>query len=221
MMLIWIVFFGEILYSLPVSKPEEIMATRLSTIQRVTGETAIDLSINLDGTGKARIATGHPFFDHMLNLMAKHSLMDMEIEARGDLEVDAHHTVEDVGISIGECIQKALGDKKGIYRYAHVYVPMDETLVRVVVDLSNRPFLEFRVPANTKDAPNLPITLVEEFARAIANNLRCNLHIEVLYGRDGHHVAEAIFKGMARALRFAMEIDTRVADQIPSTKGLL
>lgn len=194
---------------------------RTANIQRKTGETQIALSLVVDGTGEARIRTGHAFFDHMLHLLAKHSLMNLELEAQGDLDVDAHHTVEDVAIVLGEALKEALGEKRGIYRYAHAYIPMDETLSRVVIDLSNRPYLEFRVPDDVRDAPNFPITLVEEFCRALANNLRCNLHVELLYGRDGHHVAESIFKGVAKALREAVKIDPQAMNAIPSTKGLL
>lgn len=196
------------------------MANRTSERKRATGETKIDLSINLDGTGESQVTSGIPFFDHMLNLFAKHGLFDFQLKADGDLEVDFHHTVEDTGIVLGEAIREALGDKQGITRYGSCYLPMDETLVRVVVDLSNRPHLEFRAPSDTPSAPNFPFTLVEEFCRALASNLRANIHIELLYGRDGHHIAEAIFKGLARALRQACEIDGRVTD-IPSSKGTL
>ena len=148
--------------------------------------------------------------------------MDLPLQARGDLEVDAHHTVEDVGIVLGECIKNALGDKKGIVRYGCSYLPMDETLTRVVMDLSNRPYVAFRIPeGGLPDAPNFPLTLCEEFCRALANNLRCNLHVEVLYGRDGHHIAESVFKGIAHALRQAAAIDPRAAGTLPSTKGML
>lgn len=156
---------------------------RNASCKRVTGETDISMELNLDGTGCAAVATGHAFFDHMLDLLARHSLMDLTLQARGDLEVDAHHTVEDVGIVLGECIKNALGDKKGIVRYGCSYLPMDETLTRVVMDLSNRPYVAFRIPeGGLPDAPNFPLTLCEEFCRALANNLRCNLHVEVLYG---------------------------------------
>ncbi len=194
---------------------------RTATSKRTTGETDIALEINLDGTGCAAIATGHPFFDHMLHLFARHSLMDVTLNVQGDLEVDAHHTIEDTAIVLGETMARALGDKRGINRYGHAYLPMDETLCRVVVDLSNRPYLEFRVDSSLPGAPNMPMSLVEEFCRGLMNNLRCNLHIEVFYGRDGHHIIEAIFKGMARALRIAMEQDVRQAGMIPSTKGVL
>ncbi len=190
--------------------------------KRTTGETDIALEVNLDGTGCGAIATGHAFFDHMLNLMARHSLMDLKIDARGDLDVDAHHTVEDVAIVLGDCIRTALGDKKGIVRYGCAYIPMDETLCRVVIDLSNRPYLSFRIPeGGLPDAPNFPLTLCEEFCRAFSNNLRCNLHVEVFYGRDGHHIAESIFKGLARALREAVSVDEGMRGLVPSTKGTL
>ena len=195
--------------------------SRSSTLERVTGETQISLSLDLDGTGCVAVQTGHAFFDHMLDLLGRHSLMNMTLKAEGDLEVDAHHTVEDTAIVLGEALRQALGDKKGITRYAVAYIPMDETLCRVVIDLSNRPYLEFRGTENLPDAPNFPLSLVEEFCRALANNLRCNLHVEVLYGRDGHHVAESIFKGIARALRQAVKIDAASVDIIPSSKGVL
>lgn len=194
---------------------------RTADCKRTTGETDITLSLNLDGTGKSHIDTGHPFFNHMLTLLARHSLIDIDLKTIGDLDVDAHHTIEDTGIVLGDTIRMALGDKKGIQRYGCAYVPMDETLCRCVIDLSNRPYLEFRVPEGAADAPNMPLSLTVEFCRAIVNNLRCNLHIEVFYGLDGHHIAEAIFKSMARALRQAIETDMRAAQQIPSTKGTI
>jgi imidazoleglycerol-phosphate dehydratase len=187
---------------------------------RKTAETSIELSINIDGSGVSTIDTGIPFFDHMLTLFSKHGLFDLDVKTVGDIEVDSHHTIEDTGIVIGECLREALGSKEGIRRYGACYLPMDETLARVVVDLSNRPHLEFRAPAGTPSAPNMPFTLVEEFCRAVASNLRANIHVELLYGRDGHHIAEAIFKGLARALRDACEHDSRVIG-IPSTKNAL
>lgn len=196
------------------------MQARQASRSRKTAETAIELKIDLDGSGTSTIRTGIPFFDHMLVLFSKHGLFDLELDAKGDIEVDFHHTVEDTGITLGEAMREALGTKEGIRRYGCAYLPMDETLVRVVVDLSNRPHLEFRAPANTPSAPNLPFTLVEEFCRALASNLRANIHVELLYGRDGHHIAEAIFKGLARALREACERDPRVKG-IPSTKEAL
>jgi imidazoleglycerol-phosphate dehydratase len=195
-------------------------APRTATLSRKTAETAIDLSIGLDGSGTSKVATGIPFFDHMLTLFSKHGLFDLTLAVEGDIEVDFHHTIEDTGIVIGNAMREALGTKEGIRRYGCCYLPMDETLVRVVVDLSNRPHLEFRAPAGTPSAPNMPFSLVEEFCRAVASNLRANVHVEVLYGRDGHHVAEAVFKGMARALRDACERDPRVKG-IPSTKEAL
>ena len=196
------------------------MSGRTAKRSRKTAETEIELSIGLDGSGVSEIDTGIPFFDHMLTLFSKHGLFDLNVKVDGDTEVDFHHTIEDTGIVIGECMKEALGTKEGIRRYGCAYLPMDETLARVVVDLSNRPHLEFRAPAGTPSAPNMPFTLVEEFCRALASNRRANIHVELLYGRDGHHIAEAIFKGLARALRDACEKDPRVKG-IPSTKEAL
>ena len=193
---------------------------RSAKIDRVTSETEINLVLNLDGLGKGTIKTGVPFFDHMLTLFSRHSLIDLNLKVRGDVEVDYHHTVEDSGIVLGECLREALGDKSSITRYGHAYVPMDETLSRVVVDLSNRPWLEFRSPPDCPDAQNFPFSLVEEFFRALASNLRANVHVEVFYGRDGHHIAESVFKSLARALRMAIARDPRVKG-IPSTKETL
>lgn len=195
-------------------------AARTSIRSRKTAETAIELALDLDGSGVSKVSTGIPFFDHMLTLFARHGLFDLKVEVEGDIEVDSHHTVEDTGIVIGDAMREALGSKEGICRYGCCYLPMDETLARVVVDLSNRPHLEFRAPAGVPSAPNMPFSLVEEFCRALASNLRANVHVEVLYGRDGHHVAEAVFKGLARALRQACERDPRVKG-IPSTKEAL
>jgi imidazoleglycerol-phosphate dehydratase len=195
-------------------------SARTASRSRKTSETAIELSIHIDGSGVSSISTGIPFFDHMLTLFSKHGLFDLNVKTIGDIEVDAHHTIEDTGIVIGDCLREALGSKEGIRRYGCCYLPMDETLARVVVDLSNRPHLEFRAPAGTPSAPNMSFTLVEEFCRALASNLRANIHVELLYGRDGHHIAEAIFKGLARALRDACERDPRVVG-IPSTKDAL
>lgn len=178
------------------------------------------MTLDLDGSGVSDIQTGVPFFDHMLTLFSKHGLFDLKVRVDGDIDVDFHHTIEDTGIVLGDCVREALGSKEGIRRYGCAYLPMDETLARVVVDLSNRPHLEFRAPAGTPSAPNMPFTLVEEFCRALASNLRANIHVELLYGRDGHHIAEAIFKGLARALRDACEKDLRVKG-IPSTKDAL
>jgi imidazoleglycerol-phosphate dehydratase len=195
-------------------------SSRTVSRSRKTAETSIELSLNIDGTGISSIDTGIPFFDHMLTLFAKHGLFDLQVKAVGDMAVDFHHTIEDTGIVLGDCLREALGIKQGMRRYGCAYLPMDETLARVVVDLSNRPHLEFRAPAGTPSAPNMPFTLVEEFCRAVASNLRANIHVELLYGRDGHHIAEAIFKGLARDLRDACERDPRVRG-IPSTKDAL
>jgi imidazoleglycerol-phosphate dehydratase len=196
------------------------MTTRTASQDRKTAETSINIAINLDGSGTSEISTGVPFFDHMLILLCKHSLIDLTVKAVGDIEVDAHHTVEDTGIVLGNCLREALGNKMGIRRYGMAYLPMDETLSRCVIDLSNRPHLEFRTPSNTPDAPNFPLTLTEEFFRALTNNLRANIHVELLYGRDGHHIAESMFKALARALRQAVEVDPRETG-IPSTKEAL
>ena len=194
--------------------------SRTAGQSRKTTETDVSLSLNLDGSGVSRIETGIPFFDHMLTLFSRHGLIDLELKVDGDVAVDFHHTVEDSGIVLGECIREAVGDKKGIARYGHAYVPMDEALSRVVVDLSNRPWLEFRAPADTPDAQNFPFSLVEEFCRALSANLRANIHVEVFYGRDGHHIAESIFKALAKAIRIAVTRDPRVTG-LPSTKEML
>lgn len=193
---------------------------RTAIRSRKTAETSIDLNLDIDGSGVSNISTGVPFFDHMLTLFSKHGLFDLQLKTVGDIEVDSHHTIEDTGIVIGEALREALGTKEGIRRYGCAYLPMDETLARVVVDLSNRPHLEFHAPPGVPSAPNMPFTLVEEFCRALASNLRANIHVELLYGRDGHHIAEAIFKGLARAMRDACERDPRVVG-IPSTKEAL
>ena len=195
-------------------------SARMVSRSRKTAETSVDLTLDIDGTGVSTIDTGIAFFDHMLTLFAKHGLFDLKVKVLGDIAVDSHHSIEDTGIVMGDCLREALGNKVGIRRYGCAYLPMDETLARVVVDLSNRPHLEFRAPAGLPSAPNMPFTLVEEFCRALAANLRANIHIELLYGRDGHHIAEAIFKGLARALRDACERDPRVVG-IPSTKDAL
>ncbi|HCQ32502.1 MAG TPA: imidazoleglycerol-phosphate dehydratase HisB [Verrucomicrobiales bacterium] len=196
------------------------ISPRRAEQSRNTTETSVSLSLNLDGTGVSRIETGIPFFDHMLTLFSRHSLIDLELEVSGDVDVDYHHTVEDSGIVLGECLKRALGDKKGIARYGLAYVPMDETLSRVVVDLSNRPWLEFNAPSGSPDAQNFPFSLIEEFFRALSSNLRANVHVEIFYGRDGHHIAESAFKSLARAIRVAVSRDERVKG-IPSTKEAL
>jgi imidazoleglycerol-phosphate dehydratase len=194
---------------------------RTARIERVTSETDITLDLLIDGRGQGQVQTKIPFFDHMLLLFARHSLCDLRVQADGDIEVDLHHTVEDTGIALGQAFTRALGDKRGIRRYGSAYLPMDETLVRVVVDFSGRPFLEYRGPQNV--APingTFVFTLVEEFLRAFTNNAGINLHVEILYGRDAHHMAEAVFKGLARAIDQAVQLDPRV-EGIPSTKGSL
>ena len=193
---------------------------RTAQIHRETGETKIDLTLDLDGSGRATIATGVGFFDHMLTLLARHSLIDLNVQARGDLHVDAHHTVEDVGICYGRALAQALGDKAGIRRYGDATVPMDETLVTAAIDLSGRPFCVWRadVPRELLGTFNAP--LAEEFWRAVAANGLMNLHILCHYGRNTHHIVEGIFKATARALRQAVENDPRMAG-VPSTKGVL
>jgi imidazoleglycerol-phosphate dehydratase len=193
---------------------------RRARIDRKTNETAISLNLLLDGRGQSTIETKIPFFDHMLTLFARHSLVDLEVHAQGDIEVDLHHTVEDTGIALGQAFNRALGDKRGIRRYGFAYVPMDETLVRVVVDFSGRPFLEYRAPENVNPVGPFAFQLVEEFLRAFSIHSGCNLHVEILYGRDAHHMAEAVFKGLAKAADQACQLDSRVQG-IPSTKGML
>ena len=196
------------------------MDPRRTQIERRTGETSIAIDLALDGRGVNEIQTKIPFFDHMLTLFSKHSLMDLKVQADGDIDVDFHHTVEDTGIVLGQAFAKALGDKRGIRRYGHAYLPMDETLVRVVIDFSGRPFLEYRAPKGVEPIGRFSFQLVEEFLRAFCVHAGCNLHVEILYGRDAHHMAEAIFKGLARAADAACQLDPRV-EGIPSTKGSL
>ncbi len=194
---------------------------RIATWVRNTAETQIEMTLNLDGSGKSSIDTGHAFLDHMLTLLTLHGSFDLTLKAVGDLEVDAHHTVEDVAIVLGELIRIALGDKIGITRYGHAYIPMDETLTRVVIDLGNRPYLTFIAAEDTPSPANLPFSLVEEFFRALSNHLRSNIHAEVFYGRDGHHIVESLFKSLARALRVAVHQDPFMQGKLPSTKELL
>jgi imidazoleglycerol-phosphate dehydratase len=189
-------------------------------IDRKTSETALSVELDIDGKGRSTIETKIPFFDHMLNLFTRHSLVDLTLKADGDIEVDFHHTVEDTGIALGQAFSKALGDKRGIRRYGFSYVPMDETLVRVVVDFSGRPFLEYRAPERVDAIGHFPFQLVEEFLRGFAVHAALNLHVEILYGRDAHHMAEAVFKALAKAVYAACQIDPRV-EGIPSTKGTL
>ncbi|MEO7318290.1 MAG: imidazoleglycerol-phosphate dehydratase HisB [Chthoniobacteraceae bacterium] len=194
--------------------------TRCAQIDRKTSETAIRIDLTIDGRGESRIATKIPFFDHMLTLFARHSLLNLDVQADGDIEVDFHHTVEDTGIALGQAFAKALGDKRGIRRYGSALLPMDETLARVVVDFSGRPYLEYRAPQNVSAIGAFAFQLVEEFMRAFSVHAGCNLHAEILYGRDAHHMAEALFKGLAKAVDQACQVDPRV-EGIPSTKGKL
>jgi imidazoleglycerol-phosphate dehydratase len=193
---------------------------RTALIERSTSETKIRLSLQIDGTGTSSVHTKIPFFDHMLTLFSRHSLVDLEVQADGDIEVDFHHTVEDTGIALGQAFAKALGSKHGIRRYGWAYVPMDETLARAVVDFSGRPFLDFRSPEGVANIGSFSFTLVEEFLRAFSSNAACNLHLQLLYGRDAHHLAEAAFKSLAKAVDQACQVDTRVQG-VPSTKGSL
>jgi imidazoleglycerol-phosphate dehydratase len=194
---------------------------RQATIKRETAETKIALSLDLDGTGRAAIATGIGFLDHMLTLLARHALIDLTIDAKGDLEVDDHHTAEDVGIALGQAFRQALGDKKGICRYADCLMPMDETLTRVALDISGRPFLVFRTEFPAAKIGTFDAELVREWFQAFAINAGVTLHVETLYGANGHHIAESCFKGLARVLRQAVAIDDRARDRVPSTKGTL
>jgi imidazoleglycerol-phosphate dehydratase len=194
--------------------------SRQATIHRKTNETDIELRLDLDGTGKADVATGVGFLDHMLTLLAKHGSFDLYVRAKGDLEVDQHHTVEDVGICFGQALRQALGDKSGIRRYGHFTLPMEETLVTVAVDLSGRYAMVFDAPFPTAKIGDFDSELVEDFWQATAANALCNLHVVLLHGRNSHHISEAIFKGLARALRMAVETDPRMPG-VPSTKGTL
>ena len=194
---------------------------RSASISRTTRETDISVEVRLDGTGKSDISTGVGFFDHMLDQIARHSLIDLTIKAKGDLHIDFHHTVEDVGIALGQAFKQATGDMKGITRYADVHLPMDETLTRVAIDISGRAFLVFRTRFHTDRIGTFDTQLVREFFQAFAMNAGITLHVETLYGENDHHIAESCFKGLARALRMAVSIDQRQADRVPSTKGTL
>ncbi|WP_020174284.1 imidazoleglycerol-phosphate dehydratase HisB [Methyloferula stellata] len=194
---------------------------RKAEISRKTKETEIDVAVNLDGSGAAKISTGIGFFDHMLEQLAKHSLIDMAISAKGDLHIDYHHTVEDTGIALGQAVKKALGDMRGITRFADVLLPMDETLTRVAVDVSGRPYLVFRTTFDRPKIGEFDTDLVREFFQAFSTHVGMNLHIETLYGVNAHHISESSFKGLARALRVALQVDERAKGEIPSTKGTL
>jgi imidazoleglycerol-phosphate dehydratase len=194
---------------------------RTAAVKRATKETDIEVAVDLDGKGAANIATGIGFFDHMLDLLARHSRIDITVRAKGDLHIDHHHTTEDVGIALGQAVRKALGDMKGITRYADVHVPMDEALTRVAIDVSGRPFLVFKAKFSRDKVGAFDTELVQEWFQAFAMNAGVTLHVETLYGTNDHHIAESCFKGLARALRAAFAIDPRATDEVPSTKGTL
>ena len=194
---------------------------RTASIKRKTKETDVEVSVDLDGTGAGTISTGIGFLDHMLDLLARHSRIDITVKAKGDLHIDYHHTAEDVGIALGQAVKQALGDMKGITRYADVHLPMDEALTRVAVDVSGRPFLVFTVQFGRDKIGNFDTELVNEWFQAFAMNSGITLHVETLYGSNDHHISESCFKGLARALRTALAIDPKAANEIPSTKGSL
>ncbi|MBC7415852.1 MAG: imidazoleglycerol-phosphate dehydratase HisB [Herminiimonas sp.] len=194
---------------------------RTAEVTRNTGETQIRVAVNLDGTGLQKLDTGVPFLDHMLDQIARHGLIDLQVEAKGDLHIDAHHTVEDVGITLGQAFAKAIGDKKGIRRYGHAYVPLDEALSRVVIDFSGRPGLEYHVPFKRSMIGGFDVDLAHEFFQGFVNHALVSVHIDNLRGENAHHQCETVFKAFGRALRMAMERDARSAGTIPSTKGSL
>lgn len=197
------------------------LVPRTAEVSRNTAETQITVKVNLDGTGKANLSTGIGFFDHMLDQIARHGLIDLDIQAKGDLHIDGHHTVEDVGITLGQAVAQAVGDKKGLRRYGHAYVPLDEALSRVVVDFSGRPGLDMHVPFKSGMIGSFDSQLAYEFFQGFVNHAFVTLHIDNLKGDNAHHQAETVFKAFARALRMALEIDPRAAGVIPSTKGSL
>src|SRR5450830_480020 len=203
------------------STPASLTAPRTAEVTRNTAETQITVKLNLDGTGQAKFSTGIGFFDHMLDQIARHGLIDLDIHARGDLHIDGHHTVEDVGITLGQAVAQAVGDKKGLRRYGHAYVPLDEALSRVVIDFSGRPGLDMNVPFKSGMIGTFDSQLAYEFFQGFANHAFVTLHIDNLKGENAHHQAETVFKAFARALRMALEIDPRAAGVIPSTKGSL
>ena len=194
---------------------------RKAVVKRATKETNVEVAVDLDGIGTSSISTGIGFLDHMLDLLARHSRIDLSVKAKGDLHVDHHHTTEDVGIALGQALKQALGDMKGITRYADVHLPMDETLTRVAIDISGRPFLVFKVEFVRAKIGTFDTALVQEWFQAFAVNAAVTLHVTTLYGSNDHHVAESCFKGLARVLRTAIAIDPRAANEVPSTKGTL
>jgi imidazoleglycerol-phosphate dehydratase len=197
------------------------MDQRTAQVERNTLETQINVTINLDGTGKSSFTTGVPFLDHMLDQIARHGLIDIDVDAKGDLQIDAHHTVEDVGITLGQAFAKAVGDKKGLVRYGHAYIPLDEALSRVVVDFSGRPGLYYEVKYPRAMVGNFDLDLLREFFQGFVNHAGVTLHIDNLKGVNAHHIAETIFKAFGRALRMAVSLDSRMAGMMPSTKGSL
>jgi imidazoleglycerol-phosphate dehydratase len=197
------------------------MAERTARITRDTKETQITVSVNLDGSGRAELNTGLPFLEHMLDQVARHGMIDLTIEARGDLEIDAHHTVEDIGITLGQALLEAIGDKRAIRRYGHAYVPLDEALSRVVVDLSGRPGLTYAIDFPRARVGDFDVDLFGEFFQGFVNHAKCTMHVDNLRGRNAHHIIETVFKAFGRALRAAVERDPRMGDELPSTKGAL
>ena len=197
------------------------MTARTASVERNTNETQIAIQLNLDGTGQSSLETGLPFFEHMIDQIARHGMLDLSIDAKGDLEIDAHHTVEDVGITFGQAFSQAIGDKKGVVRYGHAYVPLDEALSRVVIDFSGRPGLEFRVQFPRARVGDFDVDLTHEFFQGFVNHANVTLHIDSLSGVNSHHIAETIFKAFGRALRMAATPDVRMQGIIPSTKGSL
>lgn len=200
--------------------PENKLA-RLASVKRDTNETRIEIDINLDGSGQSKFATGVPFLEHMIDQIARHGMIDISIKAEGDLAIDAHHTAEDIGITLGMAIKKALGDKKGITRYGHAYVPLDEALSRVVIDFSGRPGLEHHVDYQRETVGNFDTELFHEFFQGFVNHALVSLHIDNIRGRNSHHIAETVFKAFGRAVRMAVSADPRMQGTIPSTKGSL
>ena len=197
------------------------MSARNASVERNTRETQISVRLDLDGTGQAVLDTGLPFFEHMLDQVARHGRLDLDLHARGDLEIDAHHTVEDAGITLGQAFDQALGDRKGISRYGHAYVPLDEALSRVVIDFSGRPGLEYRVQYPRARVGDFDVDLVHEFFQGFTNHAKVTLHVDNLSGSNSHHIAETVFKAFGRALRMAAARDVRMGEEVPSTKGSL